>query len=209
MTYTSFTLFWISSSSSRSEATPRARTMVSMLPMVSSLPSRSMTTLSAVIFLMVAEVTDLTPCSASRWRRKNLGPGAISLAISGSISTMVTCLPRSARKSAVSQPTMPPPAMSTFSPVMALLVSTSWAATTLSALIPGISGMRGLPPVATTTAPGFTFSTTDAVSASPNITLTPALSSWRERYLRKGAISCFAGGMVAMRNWPPSSGSFS
>ena len=102
--------------------------------------------------------------------------GIGSAKIRSFISIIVTSLPCSAKCTAVSQPTNPPPAIITFSPRLILFESTSIAACTLLPFIPGSLGTKGVLPVPRITTSGFSSSISLEVLFFSVTTLTPSLS---------------------------------
>ena len=98
--------------------------------------------------------------------------GPISLAIFGNISIIETSFPLEVRNSAVSQPIIPPPIITTLSPVSTASFNTSTAKTTFFRFIPGRSGVIGFAPVAMITSSAFSFNTVSGVAVLLSIIFT-------------------------------------
>ena len=137
------------------------------------------------------------PAAPRAWRR-------FDRARSDSASRMITWCPFSARNSAVSQPTTPPPIMATRRPGLTSPSSTSQAVTALALSRPGSFRIKGRAPVARITASGFFRDRRGGgypcFCARQRYRLDPV-----DKVAQNLAETVLFGGTLARMAWPPSS----
>ena len=122
------------------------------------------------------------------------------------ISRTVTFAPFSARYSAVSMPTIPPPITTTLTlPDMSVFpLRTSWELTTKSLSFPGIIGIMGVAPIALMSVCGIICETSSGVTAVFIRISTPRRFAFSPMAKTAFFISSFLGASPAVRNCPPS-----